>query len=165
MCPWSTDWTQLCGRGAHYTREDPAVFDAPFFAIPAREAAAMDPQHRWALEAAYHALENGGMTLEGVRGSRTAVYASSCTDEYALMQARDPDAAPRHGGIGTASTALANRISWFFDLRGPSVHVDTACSSGLVALDMACQSMRSGDATAVRPSPACHVHSRASNVH
>ncbi|KAH7413553.1 hypothetical protein DE146DRAFT_626698 [Phaeosphaeria sp. MPI-PUGE-AT-0046c] len=138
----------LCGRGAHFTREDPAVFDAPFFAIPAREAAAMDPQHRWALEAAYHALENGGMTMEGVRGSRTAVYASSCTGEYALMQARDPDAAPRHGGIGTASTALANRVSWFFDLHGPSVHIDTACSSGLVALDMACQSIRSGDATA-----------------
>ncbi|KAF2868359.1 hypothetical protein BDV95DRAFT_500684 [Massariosphaeria phaeospora] len=140
--------SQLHGRGGHFIKEDPAVFDAPFFSIPVKEAIAMDPQQRWALEAAYHALENAGVPLESIRGSRTAVYASSFSDDYARMLAKDPDTAPQHTGIGTASSIVPNRISWQFNLRGPSVHVDTACSSGLVALDLACQSMRSGDATA-----------------
>jgi len=136
------------GRGGHFLDEDPGVFDAPFFSISGREAAAMDPQHRWALEVTYHALENSGMRLEKVRGSRMAVFACSFADDYARMQAKDPDAAPRHGSIGTASSSMANRVSWFLDAKGPSVHVDTACSSGLVALNMACQALGSGDATA-----------------
>lgn len=65
------------------------------------------------------------------------------------MQLKDPDRAPRQISTGTQASILANRISWYFDLQGPSVHVDTACSSSLVALDMACQTMRSGDATSV----------------
>ncbi|KAH8897429.1 hypothetical protein GQ53DRAFT_791898 [Thozetella sp. PMI_491] len=138
----------LHGRGAHFVKEDPAVFDAPFFSISPQEAAAMDPQQRWALEASYHALENAGIPVESVRGSRTAVYASSFSDDYARILAKDPDSAPRYTGIGTACSIVANRISWYFNLRGPSVHVDTACSSGLVALDMACQSMRCGDSSA-----------------
>lgn len=132
----------------------------------------MDPQQRWALEAAYHALENGrchlaesklppvifsltsgtfkaGIPIETIRGSRTAVYAASFSDDYARMLAKDPDKAPRQTGTGIATSILPNRISWYFDLHGPSIHVDTACSSGLVALDMACQAMRSRDATAV----------------
>ncbi|KAH7131783.1 hypothetical protein B0J11DRAFT_427173 [Dendryphion nanum] len=137
----------LHGRGAHFMKEDPAVFDAPFFSIPAKEARAMDPQQRWALEAAYHAFENAGMPLETIRGSRTAVFGSCFSEDWLRMQAKDPDMAPLHSGIGTSVSNMPNRISWFFDLRGPSVHVDTACSSGLVALDMACQSMRCGDAT------------------
>ncbi|KAI0383706.1 hypothetical protein F5Y04DRAFT_269663 [Hypomontagnella monticulosa] len=124
------------------------AFDAPFFSISAREAAAMDPQQRWALEAAYHALESAGIPIETIRGSRTAVYAASFSDDYARMLAKDPDKAPRQTGTGIATSILPNRISWYFDLHGPSIHVDTACSSGLVALDMACQAMRSKDATA-----------------
>lgn len=65
------------------------------------------------------------------------------------MQLKDPDRAPRQISTGTQASILANRISWYFDLQGPSVHVDTACSSSLIALDMACQTMRSGDATRV----------------
>lgn len=169
------DYSQLHGRGGHFIAEDPAVFDASFFSISPREAAAMDPQQRWALEAAYHAFENGkdpsscsttvqrrsflmtrmgkpaGMTSNAISGTRTGVFASSFSDDYARMLSKDPDCAPRHTGIGTACSIVPNRLSWFFNLRGPSIHVDTACSSGLVALDMACQSMRCGDAAAV-----CH---------
>lgn len=65
------------------------------------------------------------------------------------MQLKDPDRAPRQISTGTQASILANRISWYFDLQGPSVHIDTACSSSLIALDMACQTMRSGDATRV----------------
>jgi acyl transferase domain-containing protein len=75
------------------------------------------------------------------------------------MMAKDPDAAPRHAIIGTSSNMIPNRISWYFNLQGPSVYVDTACSSGLVALDMACQSMQCGDASAVGlPFPSLHCN-------
>ncbi|KAI8633019.1 hypothetical protein F5Y19DRAFT_490219 [Xylariaceae sp. FL1651] len=138
----------LSGPGGHFIKEDPGAFDASFFSIPPREAEAMDPQQRWALEAVYHALENAGIPVKDIHGSRTAVFSASFSDDYQGMVSKDPDAAPRQTVTGTATSILANRISWYFNLRGPSVHVDTACSSGLVALDMACQAMRSGDATA-----------------
>lgn len=87
--------------------------------------------------------------MESVRGSRTAVFGASMTDDYAHMVCKDPDTAQRQTVIGTAPTSLPNRVSWYFDLRGPSIHVNTACSSSLIALDLACQSMRCGDADAV----------------
>lgn len=87
--------------------------------------------------------------METLQGSRTAVYASSFADDYARMAMKDPDMAAPQTGTGLAPSMLSNRISWFFDIHGPSVYVDTACSSSLVALDMACQAMRSGNATAV----------------
>ncbi|KAK3329248.1 hypothetical protein B0H66DRAFT_634456 [Apodospora peruviana] len=138
----------LHGRGAHFLKQDPSVFDAPFFSITAKEAACMDPQQRWALETTYHAFESAGIPVESIRGSRTAVFGGSMTNDYATMLSRDADTVPRQAIMGTATCLLANRVSWYFHLTGPSVQVDTACSSSMVALDMACQSMRSGDATA-----------------
>ncbi|KAI1176830.1 hypothetical protein F4777DRAFT_233829 [Nemania sp. FL0916] len=138
----------LSGPGGHFTKENPGAFDASFFSVPPREAEAMDPQQRWALETVYHTLENAGVPIEDIHGSRTAVFSASFSDDYQGMVSKDPDAAPRQTVTGTATSILANRISWYFNLRGPSVHVDTACSSGLVALDLACQAMHSGDATA-----------------
>lgn len=87
--------------------------------------------------------------MESLQGSLTAVYASSFADDYARMTMKDPDMASPQTGTGVAPSILSNRISWFFDIHGPSVYVDTACSSSLVALDMACQAMRNGNATAV----------------
>ncbi|PFH62219.1 hypothetical protein XA68_14498 [Ophiocordyceps unilateralis] len=135
-------------RGAHFLSQDPGRFDAPFFSITAKEAAAIDPQHRLSLEAAYHAFESAGMTLEQMRGSRTAVFAASMTDDYSRVLLRDADVMPRQTTTGIVPSMLPNRISWFFDLRGPSLHLDTACSSSMIALDMACQSMCNGDASA-----------------
>ncbi|KAI1374835.1 hypothetical protein F4677DRAFT_425067 [Hypoxylon crocopeplum] len=134
-------------RGGYFLRGDPAVFDASFFAISENEAAAMDPQQRWALETSYHALENAGIQVEKLKGSQTSVFSSSFSDDYARVAARDPDSFPRTSVTGTAPSVLANRVSWYFDFRGPSVHVDTACSSTLVAVDLACQSIRSGTAS------------------
>lgn len=94
-------------------------------------------------------LALAGIPMDTLRGSRTAVIATSFTDDYSAMQMKDPDTAPRQIATGTQPSILPNRISWYFDLRGPSVHIDTACSSSMVALDLACKIIRSGDATAV----------------
>ncbi|KAF2969750.1 hypothetical protein GQX73_g3806 [Xylaria multiplex] len=138
----------LRSRGAHFVKEDPGVFDAPFFSITSNEAIAMDPQQRWVLEAAYHAFENSGTPLERLKGSSTAVFGASMSGDYARILSKDPDSMPRMAATGLGSSCLPNRVSWFFDLRGPSVLVDTACSGSLIALDHACQSIHNGDASA-----------------
>ncbi|KAI0169915.1 hypothetical protein GGR52DRAFT_592520 [Hypoxylon sp. FL1284] len=141
-----TNSNRIPGRGAHFMKQDLACFDAAFFSVTAKEAAIMDPQQRLTLEASYRAFENAGMSLERLKGTRTGVFAASTASDYHQMFAKDPEAV-RATISGTSSSLLANRVSWYFDLLGPSVHVDTACSSSLTALDMACQSIRSGDAS------------------
>ncbi|KAI0840502.1 hypothetical protein F5Y06DRAFT_294490 [Hypoxylon sp. FL0890] len=138
----------LSGRGGHFVKEDLRAFDAPFFSISTKEATGMEPEQRWILETSYHAFENAGMTLESLKGSRTAVFEASMSDGYNKMLAKDPDTMPLTACTGTSFAVRANRVSWYFDLRGPSVHVDTACSGSLVALDLACQAIRNGDASA-----------------
>lgn len=140
---------QIKSRGAHFVMEDPAVFDAPFFSITAKEAAAMDPQQRWVLEAAYHAFENAGVPAESLRGSRTGVVAAFLSDDYAKMTSRDPDQGPQQAASGMTPCVIPNRVSWYFGMQGPSLTVETACSSSMVALDVACNTMRSGDADQV----------------
>ncbi|KAJ5950212.1 uncharacterized protein N7479_008625 [Penicillium vulpinum] len=134
-------------RGGHFMKEDIALFDAPFFSITAAEAEAMDPQQRLILEAAFRALENAGITMEGIARSKTCVFAGSSGHEYLMLQAKDPQYLQKWGITGTTGNMVANRISWFFDLIGPSAAIDTACSSSLMAIDMACQSIWSGDST------------------
>ncbi|KAF2971310.1 hypothetical protein GQX73_g2264 [Xylaria multiplex] len=135
-------------RGAHFLEQDIAAFDAPFFSISSQEAAAMDPQHRLALQTAYHAFENAGLPMASLKGSRTAVFAASMVDDYAKMMVKDPDKMPRAAATALGLTILPNRISWFFDLKGPSIFVDTACSGSMTALNLACQALYNGDASA-----------------
>lgn len=87
------------------------------------------------------------MPVEILKGSRTAVFAASMSDDYNRMYIKDPESIARATITGNAQSLLANRVSWQFDLLGPSVHIDTACSGSMVALDMACQSLHSGDAS------------------
>lgn len=119
-------------------------FDANFFGISPREAAQMDPQQRLLLEVAWEALEQSGQTLPELRGSATGVFVGihSHSSEYAMMQLADPAAVGTYTSTGTAHSVVANRISYWFDLRGPSIALDTACSSSLVATHLACQSLR-----------------------
>ncbi|ORY58512.1 fatty acid synthase S-acetyltransferase [Pseudomassariella vexata] len=138
---------KLYCRGAHFINDDPGAFDAPFFSITAKEAASMDPMQRWTLETSYRAFENAGIPVESLKGSRTAVFGASMTDDYARMVSQDPENTLRQAITGTFASILPNRVSWFFDLRGPSVHVDTACSSSLLAVDLACQSIRHDEAS------------------
>ena len=105
----------------------------------------MDPQHRIMIEVAYEALERAGLPLEEIAGSRTGVFMGHFTSDYKEMIYRDPDNAPTYSITGACKTSLANRISWMWDLRGPSFTMDTACSSSLVALHLACQSLRIGE--------------------
>ncbi|PWY89876.1 polyketide synthase [Aspergillus heteromorphus CBS 117.55] len=125
--------------------EDPARFDAPFFSITAKEAAGMDPAQRLLLEVAYEAFENGGVPMESLPGSSTAVFSGCMTNDYELLSTRDIYDMPHNSATGNGRTMLANRLSWFFDLRGPSVMLDTACSSSLTALHLAAQALRAGE--------------------
>ncbi|KAI0848452.1 polyketide synthase PksD [Daldinia vernicosa] len=137
----------LKSKGAHFLREDPSAFDAPFFSITSKEASSMDPQQRLLLEAAYGALENAGVPLEKVAGTQMGVFSGSMTDDYSRILAKDPDEAPTTTATGSSMSILANRISWYFDLKGPSVQINTACSSSMIAMDLACQSLRSGQSS------------------
>ncbi|KAI0120848.1 hypothetical protein F4776DRAFT_672631 [Hypoxylon sp. NC0597] len=107
----------------------------------------MDPQQRWALETSYHAFENAGIPLESLRGSQTAVYAASISNDYSSITHKDLSNIPRTAATGQAPSLLANRISWYYNLLGPSVFVDTACSGSMVGLDLACQALRQGEAS------------------
>ncbi|KAI2603712.1 hypothetical protein GGR54DRAFT_644565 [Hypoxylon sp. NC1633] len=136
-------------RAGHFLQDDVGAFDAPFFKITAQEAHAMDPQQRMTLELSYEALESAGIRIEDVSGSAMGCYMACCVRDYAAIRAIDPDDYPRYEANGSMGTAMiANRISWYFDIKGPSISLDTACSSSLVALHLACQSIRTGETNA-----------------
>lgn len=120
-------------------------FDAEFFGISPREAACIDPQQRLLMEVAWEALEDAGMPAERVRGSATGVYIGISTNDYRqAFVARTSEADP-YWSTGNAGSIAANRLSYFLDLRGPSISIDTACSSSLVAVHLAMCSLRSGE--------------------
>lgn len=127
-------------------KQDPYVFDAAFFNITAAEALAMDPKQRIALEVAYEALESAGLCLEQMAGTQTSCFMGSAMTDYRDMVSRDFGNATKYHVLGTCEEMLANRISHFLDIHGPSATVQTACSSSLVALHLACQSIRTGEA-------------------
>src|SRR5882724_399411 len=120
-------------------------FDPSFFGISPREAAMMDPQQRMLLETAWRALEDAGVQLDRIAGSRTGVYVGISHSDYHEIQKFGRFEMDVHTSTGGALSIAANRLSHRFDLRGPSLSVDTACSSSLVALDLACASIRSGE--------------------
>ncbi|BBY95271.1 phthiocerol/phenolphthiocerol synthesis polyketide synthase type I PpsB [Mycobacterium gallinarum] len=123
---------------------DIAGFDAEFFGIAPREADRIDPQQRLLLEVAVEALEHAGIPAESLQRSQTGVFAGACVSEYGYLAARDLGQIDAWTGTGGALSIIANRLSYFLDLRGPSLTVDTACSSSLVAVHLACQSLRAG---------------------
>ncbi|KAJ5093639.1 polyketide synthase [Penicillium angulare] len=140
--------TKIPAHGGHFLHESLGAFDAPFFSLTAQEAASMDPMQRWTLEESYRAFENAGIPVENLRGSSTAVFSASMLEDKARMVAMDPENTERTAVTGsTVACIIPNRVSWYFDLRGPSMHVNTACSSSLSAIDMACKMLQSGDAS------------------
>ncbi|KAL4903195.1 hypothetical protein BDW74DRAFT_180062 [Aspergillus multicolor] len=138
--------TDVRGMG-YLLSEDCREFDASFFNISPREAEGMDPQQRLLLETAYEALEAAGYSLEAMNGSKTSVHVGVMNSDFSNIQLRDTEVLPTYNATGTAISILSNRLSYFFNLKGPSVTVDTACSSSLVALHQAVQGLRAGDAT------------------
>jgi phthiocerol/phenolphthiocerol synthesis type-I polyketide synthase C len=127
---------------------DVAGFDAAFFGISPREAEQMDPQQRVLLEMTLEAFEQAGVPPASMRGSRCGVYVGLSSVDYAYRRADDLGAIDATTMTGNASSIAANRLSYVFDLRGPSMTIDTACSSSLVAFHQACQSIRSHETDA-----------------
>ncbi|KAL1617025.1 Type I Iterative PKS [Diplodia seriata] len=127
--------------------EDCRLFDAAFFNVNPLEAASMDPAQRILLETVYETIEAAGYTMEQLQGTPTAVFVGLMTGDYWDMTMRDTETMPTYTASGMSRSIMSNRISYVFDLRGPSMTIDTACSSSLVALHQAVQSLRSGEAT------------------
>ncbi|RAK75206.1 uncharacterized protein BO72DRAFT_514422 [Aspergillus fijiensis CBS 313.89] len=130
---------------AYTLTEDVRTFDASFFQISANEAAAIDPQQRLLLEVVYEALESGGLPVESLRGSNTAIIVGQMCADYTDILTRDMDTIPTYFATGTSRAIMANRVSYAFDWHGPSWTVDTACSSSLVAVHQAIQALRTGE--------------------
>ncbi|MGH3757658.1 type I polyketide synthase [Actinophytocola sp.] len=124
---------------------DVAGFDARFFGISADEAANMDPQQRLLLSNAWRALEDAGIPVESIAGTPGGVFVGIHGTDYRQLQTRDAADPVAYTGTGTALSIAANRLSYFFDLTGPSLAVDTACSSSLVATHQAVSSLRRGE--------------------
>ena len=121
-------------------------FDAEFFALSKMEADNIDPQQRMALELTWEALEHARIPASSLRGESVAVYIGSSLNDYSFLAMSDPSIAHPYAITGTASSIIANRVSYFYDFRGPSVAIDTACSSSLVAAHQGVQALRSGEA-------------------
>ena len=123
---------------------DVDLFEPAFFGISPREAAQMDPQQRILLELVWHATEDAGIPASRLAGSATGVYIGGSSTDYRDLRLGDPASGDSYFMTGGTLSILANRISYVFDLRGPSLTIDTACSSSLVALHHACEAIRDG---------------------
>ncbi|GMF78430.1 unnamed protein product [Aspergillus oryzae] len=150
----TTRHTQINVEGGHFLAEDVTLFDAPFFNMTSDEAAVT-----------YEGFENGmsmlssypgvrsqpiaGIPMAKIMGSSTACFVGCFNADYTDLLLRDPDCIPMYQctNSGQSRAMTANRVSYFFDMKGPSVTVDTACSGSLTALHLACQSLRTGDAS------------------
>nr|WP_313776484.1 polyketide synthase Pks13 [Mycobacterium sp.] len=120
-------------------------FDSEFFALSKMEADNLDPQQRMALELTWEALEHARIPASSLRGRDVGVYVGSSSNDYMFLAVADPTTAHPYAITGTTSSIIANRVSYFFDFRGPSESIDTACSSSLVATHQGVRALRSGE--------------------
>ncbi|WP_446223454.1 type I polyketide synthase [Nocardia sp. IBHARD005] len=125
--------------------DDADAFDHEFFGITSHEAESMDPQQRLLLQATWRAFEDATLDPRAQSGSRTGVYVGVMANEWANLQMSDYAAITPQHGSGNGYFMTANRLSYQFDLAGPSIAVDTACSSSLVAVHLACAALAAGD--------------------
>ncbi len=138
---------------------DITAFDAGFFSISPREAMMMDPQQRMLLEMCWETFENAGVKPSSLRGSNCGVYLGIASVEQAYRVVDDMASIDAATATGNTMSIAANRLSFFYDLRGPSMAIDTACSSSLVAFHQACQAILSGDIDqAVTGGISLHMH-------
>ncbi|MFD4293690.1 polyketide synthase Pks13 [Rhodococcus sp. NPDC058532] len=125
--------------------DDVKGFDAEFFAMSPLEVRNVDPQQRLALELAWEALEHAHIPANELKGEQVGVFIGSSANDYQLLAVSDPVHAHPYALTGTSTSIVANRVSYFYDFRGPSVAMDTACSSSLVAVHQAVRSLRTGE--------------------
>ncbi|KAI0855253.1 polyketide synthase [Xylaria cubensis] len=133
------------GKEGNFIQANVRAFDAPFFSITPAEAASMDPQQRMLLECVYTAFENSGLTMDAIKGSQTGVYVGAFIWDYRDVLIKDVDVPMMYTGSGTIASTLAGRVSWFYDLQGPAMSIDTACSSSMVALHQAIVGLKARD--------------------
>ena len=134
-------------RGGYLT--DIKGFDAEFFALSKMEADNIDPQQRMALELTWEALEHARIPASSLRGESVGVFIGSSNNDYMFLAVADPTTAHPYAITGNASSIIANRVSYFYDFRGPSLAIDTACSSSLVAIHEGVKALRCGEADVV----------------
>ncbi|MBB5924492.1 acyl transferase domain-containing protein, partial [Actinoalloteichus hoggarensis] len=120
-------------------------FDAAFFGLSAHEAARMDPQQRLVLELSWEALESAGVLPATLAGGSTGVFVGAMAEDYRIVAGRE--ARDGYAPVGLYRSMIANRVSYFLRLRGPSLTVDTGQSSSLVSVHLACESLRAGEST------------------
>ncbi|HYG45316.1 MAG TPA: beta-ketoacyl synthase N-terminal-like domain-containing protein, partial [Bordetella sp.] len=138
---------------------DVSGFDAQFFGISPREAALMDPQQRLLLEMCWEAIEHAGVRPSSLRGSDCGVYIGIASADYSYRMSDDVGAVDASMATGNTSSIAANRLSYLFDLHGPSMAVDTACSSSLVAVHQACRAIVTGETSlAIAGGVSLHLH-------
>lgn len=121
-------------------------FDAAFFGISPREANQMDPQQRMLLELTWETLENGNQKPAALAGSKCGVFVGIANSEH-LFKCNNDITIDSHTMLGNCNSIASNRISYIFDWHGPSFSIDTACSSSMVALHQACQSIRNSESS------------------
>lgn len=138
--PFAAAWDALPHKGGFL--EDVTSFDAAFFGISPREARALDPQHRLLLEVAWEAFENAALPPDRLDGARTGLYIGITGQDYRDWQIDAPDV---YWATGNGHCFAVGRIAYAMGFTGPAIAVDTACSSGLVAVHLACQALRRGE--------------------
>ncbi|MGD1920605.1 MAG: beta-ketoacyl synthase N-terminal-like domain-containing protein, partial [Pleurocapsa sp.] len=125
--------------------DDVNKFDPQFFGITPREAQSIDPQQRLLLEVSWAALEDAAVANQDLAGSNTGVFIGMSSSDYSQLRFHYGVDVDAYAGTGNAHSIAANRLSYIFDLKGPSLAVDTACSSSLVAIHLASLSLKTGE--------------------
>ncbi|MFE3260622.1 SDR family NAD(P)-dependent oxidoreductase [Nocardia sp. NPDC059091] len=135
------------GRDCAGALDDTDTFDAEFFDISPAEAGRMDPQQRLALELGWEVCESGRLSADRLRGTEVGVFLGVMADDYAGLTRNGTGTPNRFTKTGLGRSLIANRLSRFMDWHGPSLSIDTGQSSSLVAVHLACESLRRGEST------------------
>ncbi|KAL9042608.1 MAG: hypothetical protein Q9214_003726, partial [Letrouitia sp. 1 TL-2023] len=143
--PQGTNKGTTNARYGYFLDQGLDQFDNEFFRISGKEAESMDPQQRLLLEVVYEALENAGITLDEISGTQTSVYCGSFSNDYNSMTNKDLSQYPKYAVTGNGTAILSNRISYYYNLHGPSLTIDTACSSSLVCFHLGNKSIQDGE--------------------
>ena len=125
--------------------DDVAGFDSEFFGITEREAVSIDPQHRLLLETAWEAIEHAGLDPASLAGSKTGVFAGLTHEDYLILTKGEGSLLGAYAVTGLNNSVASGRIAFLLGLHGPALTMDTACSSGLTAVHVACRSLHQGE--------------------